>query len=558
MVLFSFGQGYNIQDTAKSLAFRANWVYSCGLLKAMWLTLLLFVVNIWVLSSAILTLHYYRHRVTFVPFLFAIAGITIVVQSQWGVYIEPIPEIVMFYSSGALVPVILMAVLVLYVAEGAEETRVMIWSIIGISLFFLFTQIFERAIALLPGGGSLFGPLLNDLIPALNVRVTIGSLLSFLADMFVIAVFYQGLVNYSPKMPQWLTIGLSLLAALWTDAIVFGLIADFGTPDFITLLPGYLISKTISAFILWPPTALYLLKLAPKRPGFMGPAQRRTLDLIFGNVQRVKMDLTQAETDMRQLNEQLEKRVAERTAELEYTNRELEAFSYSVSHDLRAPVRAISGYSEMFMQEFAETLPPDAKRFQSLIQSNAKKLAQLLDDLLLFSRYGRQPITKISVNPTEIVTEILRDLKNGGKPVEFHLNPLPPCYADPVLLRQVFTNLLENAVKFSGAQESPCIEVGSRPTPENHGGQKVIYFVKDNGVGFDMAYADKLFRVFSRLHSETEFEGTGVGLSIVQRIVNRHGGEVWAEAEVAKGATFYFSLPATTPPELPTNPGKMA
>ena len=505
--------------------------------------LLLFVLNIWLVSGVVLALHYYRNRISFVPFLFALAGITIIVQSQWGVYLEPIPKIWVFYSSGALVPIILMAVLVMYVAEGAEETRIVIWSVIGVSLFYLLTQTFERYLAFSPGGGSLFGSLLNDLIPALNVRVTIGSLSAFLADMFVIAVFYQGLVNYSPKMPQWLVIGLSLLAALWTDAIVFSLIADFGTPDFFSLLPGFLVSKTISAFILWPPTAVYLIVFAPKLPRFVGCGQRRTLDLVFGNVQQVKMDLDQAETDLRQLNAELEQRVADRTAELEYTNRELEAFVYSVSHDLRAPVRAIAGYSEIFMQEFANDLPPDAKRFQNLIQSNALKLGQLLDDLLLFSRYGRQPITKIQVYPAEIVGEIVQELNPDGKTVTITLHPLPPCHADPLLLRQVFVNLLENALKFSGTQESPSIEIGSQTPAPSNGTPKTVYFVRDNGVGFDMTYAEKLFRVFSRLHSENEFQGTGVGLSIVQRIIHRHGGEVWAEAEVGKGATFYFSLP---------------
>lgn len=514
----------------------------------MFLNLLLFILNIWAISGAVLALHYYRHRISFVPFLFAIAGITIIVQSQWGVYIEPIPQIIVFYSSGALVPIILMAVLVLYVAEGAEETRIVIWSVIGVSLFYVLSQLFERWIASLPGGGSLFGPLLNDLIPSLNLRVTVGSQFAFLADMFVIAVFYQGIRNFSPKMPDWLNIGLSLLAALWTDAIVFALIADFGTADFFSLLPGYLVSKTISALILWPPTAIYLINIAPRRLGFMGASHRRTLDLVFGNVQKVKKELHRAETDLRQLNEQLEQRVAERTAELEYTNRELEAFAYSVSHDLRAPVRAIIGYSEMFLQEFAETLPPDARRFQNLIQTNAKKLAQLLDDLLLLSRYGRQPITKIQINPAEIIQPILTDLASNGHSPQINLLPMPPCYADPLLMRQVFLNLIENALKFSSTKETPYIEIGAQNAQALQG-QKTVYYVKDNGVGFDMAYADKLFRAFSRLHSENEFPGTGVGLSIVQRIIHRHGGEIWVEAEVDKGAKFSFSLPTRTSSE---------
>jgi PAS domain S-box-containing protein len=636
------------------------------------LNMILLVLNMWVVSGVVLALHYYRNRVGFVPFLFLIAGMTIIVQSQWGVYIEPIPQIFVFYSSGALVPIILMSVLVLYVVEGAVETRITIWSIIGITLFFLGAQIFVRWIAFLPGGGSLFGPLLNDLVPPLNARVTVASLSAFLADMFVIAVFYQGLINYSPRIPEWLVIGLSLLAALWTDAIVFSLIADFGTPAFFSLLPGFLVSKTISALILWPPAALYLVLLAPRLPGFLGSNNRRVFDVVFGNIQKVKQELTEAETALtnleaerlreaflfkqisdnisealwlaepaegniiyinttaekiwgikwpspaqaimnaihpddresvltdlptrfreggeieyrilrpdgttrwvrdrafpirnsqgeiyqiagiaediteqkqtsdaiQKLNEQLEKRVADRTFELEQANRELEAFIYSVSHDLRAPVRAISGYSEILLQDFSEALTPDGKRFQQLVLSNAKKLGQLLDDLLVFSRYGRQPISKIQVHPEEIVGEVINELTfdRNNQNIEFVVRALRPCQADLPLLRQVFVNLLENAIKFSNGQEKPRIEVGFQETD-----QKIVYFVKDNGVGFDMTYANKLFRVFSRLHSENDFQGTGVGLSIVQRIIHRHGGEVWAEAEVDKGATFYFSLPA--------------
>jgi PAS domain S-box-containing protein len=635
------------------------------------LNLILFILNMWAISGVILALHYYRNRIGFVPFLFAIAAITIIIQSQWGVYIEPIPQIFVFYSSGALVPIILMSVLVLYVVEGAVETRIVIWSIIGITIFFLSVQIFIRWIAFLPGGGSLFGPLLNDLVPSLDVRVTIGSLSAFLADMFIIAVFYQGVINYSPRMPEWLVIGLSLLAALWTDTIVFSLIADFGTSSFFSLLPGFLVSKTISALILWPLAAFYLVLIAPKLPRFVGARYRGTLDVVFGNIEKVKMELNQAEAALtnlegerlkeaflfkqisdninealwlaelnegniiyinsasekiwghklaappqammnsihpddrdtvlaglparfreggeveyrllrpdgtirwvrdrafpirnpqgeiyqiagitediteqkqanhaiHQLNEQLEKRVADRTAELEYANRELEAFVYSVSHDLRAPVRAIAGYSEILLQDFTESLPPDAKRFQQLVQSNAKKLGQLLDDLLVFSRFGRLPISKIQVYPMEIVGQVIDELipDKSGQPAEFIVHPLPPCQADLPLLRQVFVNLLENALKFSGTQEKPRIEVGCQEVEH-----KIIYFVKDNGVGFDMDYASKLFRVFSRLHSENDFTGTGVGLSIVQRIIHRHGGEIWADAKVDEGATFYFSLP---------------
>lgn len=250
----------------------------------------------------------------------------------------------------------------------------------------------------------------------------------------------------------------------------------------------------------------------------------------------------QAEDQILRLNEELEQRVLARTAEPQATIKELEAFSYSVSHDLRAPLRAIHGFSRILLEDYASQLSPEIQEYLQWISNNARQMNHLIDDLLAFSRLSRQSIRKQPIATAALVHQILEDLRREqeGKQIEILIGDLPECQADPALLKQVFVNLLSNAFKFTRRQESVKIEIGYRPG-DRPGEQ--VYFVKDNGVGFNMQYANKLFGVFQRLHPAEEYEGTGVGLAIVQRIIHRHGGRVWAEGEVNKGATFYFTLP---------------
>jgi PAS domain S-box-containing protein len=227
----------------------------------------------------------------------------------------------------------------------------------------------------------------------------------------------------------------------------------------------------------------------------------------------------------------------------EAANRELEGFSYSVSHDLRAPLRAIDGFSRILVEEHASALPQEARRYLKIIRENAQRMGQLVDDLLAFSRLGRQPLGKRHVSPAEIVRDAIEEVRAGEKDrtVELTIGELPDCQADPALLKQVFLNLLGNAFKFTRRCENASVEVGCR----RDGGEDV-YFVRDNGAGFDMRYADKLFGVFQRLHRQEDFEGTGVGLALVERIVRRHGGRVWAEGAPERGATFSFTLGSAT------------
>ncbi len=249
-----------------------------------------------------------------------------------------------------------------------------------------------------------------------------------------------------------------------------------------------------------------------------------------------------AEQRGKRLNEELEKRVVSRTEELRKSNDELEAFSYSVSHDLRAPLRGIIGFSAMLEEDYGPQLDDGAKRVIAIIKNNTSRMGQLIDDLLGFSRMSRHNIVKTDINTAAMVSEIVQEMDDLSRSprIDWVIHPLPGVRGDANIIRQVWINLISNAVKYSKDISDPRIEIGSFPSEGNTG-----FFVRDNGVGFDAQYTNKLFKVFQRLHSAQEFEGTGVGLAIVEKIISKHGGKVWAEAEVGKGATFYFNLPAT-------------
>lgn len=266
----------------------------------------------------------------------------------------------------------------------------------------------------------------------------------------------------------------------------------------------------------------------------------------------------QSESEIRQLNAELENRVKQRTAEidklneelqanvqnLEVANKDLESFSYSVSHDLRAPLRSINGFAGMLVQK-ATNLDEQSQKFIKVIMDNAQKMNQLIEDILAFSRTGRKEVTKEAVDMNALLQEVLTEvnIRERNERTELVAGDLLPAYADKHLMKQVLINLVSNAAKYASKKEKPVIEVGSYVKDNEQ-----VYFFKDNGAGFDMKYYDKLFKVFQRMHSAEEFEGTGVGLAIVQKIVAKHGGRVWAEGEENVGATFYFTLPVTSTP----------
>jgi signal transduction histidine kinase len=265
---------------------------------------------------------------------------------------------------------------------------------------------------------------------------------------------------------------------------------------------------------------------------------------LIGNV----VDITErkaAETKIRQLNEELEQRVLDRTAELEAANKELEAFAYSVSHDLRAPLRHIDGFVGLLQKTMETELDGQSRYYMDAISDSASKMGQLIDDLLSFSRMGRHALSVQPVDLGTLAHEVIRELEPdaAGRDLDWRIGDLPAVSGDASLLRMVLANLIANALKFTRPREKARIEIGSQSGQE----AETVIYVRDNGVGFDMTYADKLFGVFQRLHRAEDFEGTGIGLANVRRIIARHGGRVWAEGEVNNGATFYLSLPQAIP-----------
>ena len=233
-----------------------------------------------------------------------------------------------------------------------------------------------------------------------------------------------------------------------------------------------------------------------------------------------------------------------RTAQVEAANKDLEAFTYSVSHDLRAPLRTIDGFSQILVDDYGPKLEPECRRYLGLVRRGAQVMGQLIDDLLAFSQLGRQVMAKSSVSMAEVVRDAIASLggQSAGRQVSFKVGELAPCEGDPALLKQVWVNLLSNALKYTRTRPEALIEIDSH---EESG--ETVYRVKDNGAGFDMRCVDKLFNVFQRLHPKEEYEGSGVGLAIVARIVERHGGRAWARSEPGRGAEFLFTLGAGKP-----------
>lgn len=265
------------------------------------------------------------------------------------------------------------------------------------------------------------------------------------------------------------------------------------------------------------------------------------LGLLTDTFNHMLTEIEQQNREIQQFNNQLKKRIEERTRQLKMANKELESFSYSVSHDLRAPLRSIAGYSGILLEDYADKLDDQGKEVLDVVIRNAGKMGKLIDDLLAFSRAGKRSLQKSNLDMYALTIGIVDELKaRQPTSAEIIVRQMLPAQGDEGMMRQVMTNLISNALKYSGKTEKPVIEIGSYVRDSSK-----VYYVKDNGAGFDMQYVDKLFGVFQRLHGENEFEGTGVGLALVYRIISKHGGKTWAEGSVGEGAVFYFSLPAS-------------
>jgi len=285
-----------------------------------------------------------------------------------------------------------------------------------------------------------------------------------------------------------------------------------------------------------------LVELRQARDELEKRVQERTAELVQAN-QDLKTEIKQrrqAEAAVRRLNAELEERVRERTAQIEAAYGEMEAFSYAVSHDLRAPLRHIEGFADVLKDKTAAALDEDARQVLENISISATRMSRLINDLLTFARMARAEMHKKRVNMTKLVQEVLRDLgkEMEGRAVEWSIGPLEEVDGDPAMLRHALVNLISNALKYTRDRTPARIEIGCTSTQTES-----IFFIRDNGAGFEMINANKLFGVFHRLHRSDEFEGTGIGLANVRRVIERHGGRTWGEGEVNQGATFSFSLP---------------
>ncbi len=370
---------------------------------------------------------------------------------------------------------------------------------------------------------------------------------------FMIRLALDPLLEDNPVKHVFISFIVATTVVAWYSGFVPSIltfIAGFALADYFFLEPRYSLSLQPHQYLdtMLPPVLVSITVILFSRSMHVArekaDAHARTAIEHQKKLEAEIAERQRIEDEVRRLNSELELRVELRTSELVASNQELESFAYSVSHDLRAPLRHVDGYAQILEEEFGPQMAPEAQKFARKIREGSQNMGRLVDDLLILSRVGKKDLTRQRVALNPLVEGVIADIKieAGNRPVEWKIAELPEVDCDPGLIRQVFTNLLSNSLKYSRNRETAVIEVGTQKTNGD-----TALFVRDNGVGFNMKYSGKLFGVFQRLHRAEEFEGTGVGLATVARIIRKHGGRIWADAELGKGATFFFTLPAQGP-----------
>lgn len=407
-------------------------------------------------------------------------------------------------------------------------------SFIGMYHPFIFIEgiIFDGRSVVISLCTLFFGPLAGMITAALALayRIYLGGHGALMGSMVIIFSFLIGLYFYYRRVRK------SNKEMTGLFLYFFGLLVHIVMLILLITLPGEYILETFKT------VTITVIGFYPVITVLIGK-----ILTAFDNNRNYINDIRESEQRIILLNQDLEKKVEKRTVQLTEANKELEAFTYTVSHDLRAPLRAIKGFLNYFDEDYSKHLNDDAGKLIQMIRQNADKMGQLIDDLLKFSKYNAVKLNPANVDMHAMANEIFNELtgSESNKP-DFICNKLESVNCDASLMRQVWINLISNSIKFSKKNTNASIITGSKR--ENG---MLTYYIEDNGVGFDMKYADKLFNVFQRLHSQREFDGTGAGLAIVKRIIERMGGKVWATGKVNEGATFYFSLPCPEESDLP-------
>ncbi len=623
---------------------------------------LLLLVDLWLLGGLALALHRISPRFGFTSLIVYIGALTVLIQSQLGVFVEPVSGFIMFISSNVLVPVVVMTVLILYVADGSVAARTTIIGVLMIGLFVVAIHLIYRAHLSLPGGGSYFDLPIDVVAPALNVRTIVASQVAFAADMFVIAVFYQGVRNGFAHWPEWLAVGLALIASLWTDAIVFELISDLGTSDFLAILPGDVLGKTISAVALWPLAAFYLVRVAPRLPTYVGSQHRRTFDVLAGSFDEIKLALARTEAELKKseaerrqeaayfqqisdhVNEalwlatpdqahafyvnpayeriwgrnaahiyadphsfidtihpedrerviaklpqqssgnydveyrvirpdgtsrwvrdrafpirdeqgqvyriagitediterkQAEKQQLELAVEREKVKM-LRDFVSEATHDLRNPLTTLG----LKIGLIKTTVDPEKRhRYLDELDSQAARMGKMIDDMLTIVRLERKgEATLVRTDVQQLIRNICIEMQPliDAKAITLTLDlaaAAPDLPVDRADLARALTNLIENGLHYTppGGRLLITTQVIN---------QSLLIRISDTGIGIPPEDQPLIFDRFFRAANARMVDpgGTGLGLVIVKKIVEQHGGRIEVRSTVGAGTTFSIYL----------------